>query len=62
MRTYPHPLEFRVMQQGHTFIIEQFCGTAGWWPVGETDSLQRAKEVIELAKKEQREERKQVWP
>lgn len=64
MKVYPHPLKFRVMREGHQFIIEQECGSAGWWPVGEFDSLERAKMAIESvrAKEKDQDERVQVWP
>lgn len=66
MRFYPCDyLKLRIMQEGSRFIIEQDCGTSGWWSIAaHFHSLTDAKDAVERLKKsyDDEKDRKQVWP
>lgn len=64
VRYYNNDGAFRVMKEGNQFVVEQDCGTAGWWACGFFAKLELATAAIEVAKKEIKDktERVQVWP
>jgi hypothetical protein len=65
MNVYPcEELKMRIVQEGKAFILEQDCGSAGWWFINRYTSIANAKKAFGAVRKkfEEKKNRKQVWP